>query len=227
MGELGEPGGVAGVSGPVTVRETLPHLAKWGAQLVAGESGLDRAVSWASVTRAQLPAFQDVRRGELAVLSLATVRALQDRGSPISLLTVVDQLDELGASGAVIAGLAPLVALPRPLISVAREARARADQLGLPIIALPQQAPLAEVRAAIVALATERRDRPASPLEPVDAYAVQLRASLRSEALEALLAGAYVGEAQMRLRASHLGYDLNQPHLVLWVEIGPRGARPI
>ena len=227
MGELGEPGGVAGVSGPVTVRETLPHLAKWGAQLVAGESGLDRAVSWASVTRAQLPAFQDVRRGELAVLSLATVRALQDRGSPISLLTVVDQLDELGASGAVIAGLAPLAALPRPLTSVAREARARADQLGLPIIALPQQAPLAEVRAAIVALATERRDRPASPLEPVDAYAVQLRASLRSEALEALLAGAYVGEAQMRLRASHLGYDLNQPHLVLWVEIGPRGARPI
>lgn len=212
------------MSGPVTVRETLPHLVKWGAQLFAGESGLDRSVSWASVMRAQLPAFQDVRRGELAILSLATVQALQDRGAPISLLTVIDQLDALGASGAVIAGLAPLVALPRPMATIARDVRDRADQLALPIITLPQQAPLADVRAAIVALAAERRDLIASPLEPVDAYAAQMRASLRSEALEALLAGAYVGEAQMRMRASHLGYDLNQPHLALWVDIRASGA---
>lgn len=207
------------MSGPVTVRETLPHLTKWGAQLVAGEGGLSRSVSWASVMRAQLPAFQDLRRGELAVLSLATVQALQDRGAPISLLTVLDQLAELGASGAVIAGLIPASALQRPLASLAREARARADHLALPIIALPQQAPLADVRAAIIALTAERRDRQTSPLEPVDAYATQMRASLRSEALEALLAGAYVGEAQMRMRASHLGYDLNQPHVVLWAQL--------
>jgi len=212
------------VSGPVTVRETLPHLVKWGAQLIAGESGLGRSVSWASVMRAQLPAFQDLRRGELAILSLATVQALQNRGAPISLLTVLDQLDELGASGVVIAGLAPLVALPRPLAAIARDLRARADQIALPIIALPQQAPLADVRAAIVSLTAERRDLIASPLQPVDAYAAQMRASLRSEALEALLAGAYVGEAQMRMRASHLGYDLNQPHLVLWVDIRASGA---
>ncbi|HET9109318.1 MAG TPA: helix-turn-helix domain-containing protein [Ktedonobacterales bacterium] len=214
------------MSGPVTVRETLPHLTKWGALLIAGEHGLGRAVSWASVMRAQLPAFQDLRRGELAVLSLATVQALQDRGAPISLLTVLNQLAELGASGAIIAGLTPVSALPRPLASTVRELRARADQIAMPLIALPQQAPLADVRAAIVALAAERRDRPASPLEPVDAYAAQLRSSLRSEALEVLLAGAYVGEAQMRMRASHLGYDLNQPHVVLWVQArgGARGG---
>ncbi len=207
------------MSGPVTVRETLPQLTAWGAQLVAGENGLDRTVSWASLMRAQLPAFQDLRRGELAVLSLASVQALQDRGAPISLLTVLDQLVTLDAAGAIIAGLTPANALPRPLASMARELRARADQLALPIIALPQQAPLADVRAAILALVAERRDRPTSPLEPVDAYAAQMRASLRSEALEALLAGAYVGEAQMRMRASHLGYDLNQPHIVLWVQL--------
>ena len=212
------------MSGPVTVRETLPHLTAWGAQLVAGENGLDRAVSWASLMRAQLPAFQDLRRGELAVLSLASVQALQDRGAPISLLTVLDQLVSLDAAGAIIAGLTPANALPRPLASMARELRARADQLALPIIALPQQAPLADVRAAILALVAERRDRPTSPLEPVDAYAAQMRASLRSEALEALLAGAYVGEAQMRMRASHLGYDLNQPHIVLWVQLHAAAA---
>ena len=212
------------MSGPVTVRETLPHLTAWGAQLVAGENGLDRAVSWASLMRAQLPAFQDLRRGELAVLSLASVQALQDRGAPISLLSVLDQLVTLDAAGAIIAGLTPANALPRPLASMARELRARADQLALPIIALPQQAPLADVRAAILALVAERRDRPTSPLEPVDAYAAQMRASLRSEALEALLAGAYVGEAQMRMRASHLGYDLNQPHIVLWVQLHAAAA---
>jgi sugar diacid utilization regulator len=201
------------------VRETLPRLTRWGAQLVAGENGLGRAVSWASLMRAQLPAFQDLRRGELAVLSLASVQALQDRGAPISLLSVLDQLVALGASGAIIAGLAPASATPRPLASAVRDLRARADQLALPIIALPQQAPLADVREAIVALVAERRDRPTSPLEPMDAYAAQMRASLRSEALEALLAGAYVGEAQMRMRASHLGYDLNQPHVVLWVQL--------
>ena len=207
------------MSGPVTVREALPHLTKWGAQLVAGEGGLSRTVSWASVMRAQLPAFQDLRRGELAVLSLATVQALQDRGAPISLLTVLDQLAEVGASGVVVAGLTPASALPRHLASVAREARARADRISLPLIALPQQAPLADVRAAVIALTAERRERATSPLGPVDAYAAQMRASLRSEALEALLAGAYVGEAQMRMRASHLGYDLNQPHVVLWVQL--------
>lgn len=207
------------MSGPVTVREALPHLTKWGAQLVAGEGGLSRTVSWASVMRAQLPAFQDLRRGELAVLSLATVQALQDRGAPISLLTVLDQLAEVGASGVVVAGLTPASALPRHLASVAREARARADRIALPLIALPQQAPLADVRAAVIALTAERRERATSPLGPVDAYAAQMRASLRSEALEALLAGAYVGEAQMRMRASHLGYDLNQPHVVLWVQL--------
>ncbi len=207
------------MSGPVTVREALPHLTKWGAQLVAGEGGLSRTVSWASVMRAQLPAFQDLRRGELAVLSLATVQALQDRGAPISLLTVLDQLAEVGASGVVVAGLTPASALPRHLASVAREARARADRIALPLIALPQQAPLADVRAAVIALTAERRERATSPLGPVDAYAAQMRASLRSEALEALLAGAYVGEAQMRMRVSHLGYDLNQPHVVLWVQL--------
>lgn len=209
------------MSGPVTVREALPLLTKWGAQLIAGESGLGRSVSWASVMRAQLPAFQDLRRGELAVLSMATVQALRDRGAPISLLTVLDQLVELGAAGAIIAGLAPASTLPRELAAVAREARARADRVGLPLIALPQQAPLADVRAAIITLTADRRERSGSLLEPVDAYAAQMRASLRNEALEVLLAGAYVGEAQMRMRASHLGFDLNQPHVALWVLLHP------
>jgi purine catabolism regulator len=100
-----------------------------------------------------------------------------------------------------------------------RELRVRADALGLSVIALPQHAPLADLRGAITAQIMERRERQGAPFEPVDAYAAQIRASLRGEALGALLAGAYAGEAQMRLRASQLGYDLTQPHTVLWVEL--------
>ena len=76
--------GLTPVSGPVTVRELLPSLTKWGAQLIAGESGLGAAVSWASLMRAQPPAFQDVHRDEVVLLSLATVQALADRGASVS-----------------------------------------------------------------------------------------------------------------------------------------------
>ncbi|HEY7975458.1 MAG TPA: hypothetical protein VID72_08970, partial [Ktedonobacterales bacterium] len=85
------------MSGPVTVRELLPGIAKWGAQVIAGERGLDATVGWASVVRAQLPAFQDVHRDEVVLLSLLTVRTLQDRGAPVSLPSVIEQLAEIGA----------------------------------------------------------------------------------------------------------------------------------
>ncbi len=224
--------GLTPVSGPVTVRELLLGLTKWGAQVIAGESGLGAAVSWASVMRAQPPAFQDVHRDEVVLLSLATVQTLADRGAPVSLPTVIEQLADLGASGAFIAGLTPASALPPAQAAALRGLRARADTLGLPVIALPQHAPLADLRGAITAQIMERRERQGSPLEPVDAYAAQIRASLRGEALDALLAGAYAGEAQMRLRASQLGYDLTQPHAVFWVELsapsktGRREATP-
>lgn len=207
------------MSGPVTVRELLPNISKWGAQVIAGERGLDATVSWASVIRAQLPAFQDVHRDEVVLLSLVTVQALQDRGAPASLPAVVEQLDEIGASGAIIAGLAPASALSPAHAIALRDARDRANTLDLPMVALPLHAPLAEIRAVINAQIMERRERQGSPLEPVDAYAAQIRAGLRSEALGALLAGAYAGEAQMRLRASQLGYDLTQPHAVLWIDL--------
>lgn len=211
--------GLTPVSGPVTVRELLPSLTKWGAQLIAGESGLGAAVSWASLMRAQPPAFQDVHRDEVVLLSLATVQALADRGASVSLPSVIAQLADIGASGVFIAGLTPASALPPDQAVALRELRARADALGLPVIALPRHAPLADLRGAITSQIMERRERQGAPFEPVDAYAAQIRASLRGEALGALLAGAYAGEAQMRLRASQLGYDLTQPHAVLWVEL--------
>ncbi len=211
--------GLIAVSASVTVRELLPGMTKWGAQLIAGESGVGAAVSWASLMRAQPPAFQDVHRNEVVLLSLATVQTLANRGATVSLPSIIEQLVELGASGVFIAGLTPASALPPDQGPAVRDLRARADALGLPVIALPLHAPLADLHGAIIAQIMERRERQGAPFEPVDAYAAQIRASLRSEALGALLAGAYAGEAQMRLRARQLGYDLTQPHAVLWIEL--------
>jgi PucR family transcriptional regulator, purine catabolism regulatory protein len=215
------------VSGPVTVRELLAGMSRWGAQVIAGEAGLGAPVSWASVMRAQLPAFQDVHRGEVVLLSLATVQALADRGAPVSLPAVIEQLADLGATGALIAGISPASALPPAQAAATRELRTSADALGLPVIALPQHAPLADLRGFITDQIMERQERQGFPLEPVDAYAAQIRASLRGEALDALLAGAYAGEAQMRLRARQLGYDLTQPHAVVWIELSapPKAGR--
>lgn len=207
------------MSGPVTVRELPPGLTVWGASLIAGEGGKDRPVSWASLMRAQPPAFQDVRRDDAVLLSLATVQTLADRGAPVTLPSVIEQLAAIGASCALIAGLSPLSALPSDQAGAVNDLRARADALALPVIALPRHAALAELRDHITKLITERRERQGAPLEPVNAYAAQIRASLRGEALATLLAGAYAGEAQMRLRASQLGYDLTQPHAVLWIEL--------
>ncbi len=201
------------------MRELLPVLAKWGAQLIAGESGVGALVSWASLMRAQPPAFQGVRRGEIVLLSLATVQTLADRGASVSLPSIIEQLADLGVSGVMIAGITPASALSPNQAAALRDLRARADALGIPVIALPQHAPLADLRGAITAQIVERREQQGAPFEPVDAYAAQIRASLRGEALDALLAGAYASEAQMRLRARQLGYDLALPHAVLWIEL--------
>jgi len=74
---------VAGVhasgTGTVTARELLALLRHWHVQLIAGESGLARPVTWASTMRARLPAFEGIQDGELALLSLSTLHTL--RGS--------------------------------------------------------------------------------------------------------------------------------------------------
>jgi purine catabolism regulator len=48
----------------------------------------------------------------------------------------------------------------------------------------------------------------------------QFRASLRSEALAALLSGAYTSETLMRERAEQLGFDLSQPYVAAHVNLG-------
>lgn len=206
-----------GIRGSVTVRDVQPLLNRWHAQVIAGTSGLGRAVTWANTMRPRLPAFDGLQPGDLTVLSLGILRTFNAQVTPLTLPAIVDQLADIGVSAIAVVGLArtpdeaPLAEDMAQLVAL-DETRRRADQRSLPLVALPSSAPPAEVERAVIAYVVDQRERQTASLDT-------LRATLRSEALDALLAGAYAGEAQMRARAAQLGYDLTQPHVVLWVEL--------
>ncbi len=204
------------MSGPVTVRDVLDVLLPRHARLLAGESGLSRGVTWASTMRPRLPAFEGFQGGEVALLSLAILRALRGQLVSFTLPEVIDQLADIGVSAIVVAGLDESAA-PAERLDLAR---VQANRHRLPLLSLPPTVSLPAVEREIIAHVVAQRERPTSATLPPDLYAQRLRASLRAEALDALLTGTYAGEAQMRSRAAQLGFDLLQPHAVLWVDIG-------
>src|SRR5947209_148325 len=108
-----------------SVRHILSLLAPHGAQLVAGTEGLDRRVTWATRMRARLPAFESVRGGELALLSLSRLRRLDE--------TLPHLLDSLFKAG--VAGVA--VAAPS-LEALDQEALHLANSLRFPLLLLPE-----------------------------------------------------------------------------------------
>lgn len=209
------------MGGAVRVEDVLGVLGRWQPQLLAGERGLARSVNWAGAMRARLPAFEGFSGGEVAFCSLATLRALRAQVYELSLPAVVDQLAESGVSAIIVMGLVGLAegrSLSEDESDALEAAKARADALDLPLIGLPMVSPNEVVGEVIAYLVAHRQQAAAlDPGEP--AYASSLRASLRAEALDSLLAGAYAGEAAMRLRASQLGYDLSRPHIVLWIDL--------
>lgn len=209
-------------NGSVTVGELLPVLRQWQVRLLAGERGLSRSVSWASSMRARLPAFESFQGGELALLSLATLRALRSQLVAFSLPAMVEQLADMGASAIVVAGLDGALS-PQDSASL-EEAKSRAQARDIPLLALPVGTSLDKIENAVIAYLRARRERQLAPRSPADPLAAQLRASLRGEALDALLSGTYAGEPQMRSRAAQLGHDLAHPYIALWVELDASAA---
>jgi sugar diacid utilization regulator len=209
-------------AGSLNVQVIMRLLDPWQARLLAGEQGLTRAVTWASVMRARLPAFEGFSGGELALLSLATLRSLQLQLDTLTLPQVVDQLAETGVSAIAVAGLAES-SLRAEDEEAKRAACARADAQHIPLIAVPANSPLHEIESAVLAEVRGWRERQ-EDVATGAAYVAQFRASLRSEALAALLSGAYTSEALMRERAAQLGYDLSQSFIAAHVNVGDEAA---
>ncbi len=120
-----------------SVRNILSLLASRDAQLVAGGGGLERRVTWACRMRARLPAFESVQGGELALLTLAQLRRLDE--------TLPHLLKSLHKAGvAVVAVAAPSAD------ALGGEARDFADQMHLPLILLPSSALLEEIEREVI-----------------------------------------------------------------------------
>ena len=183
-------------NGPVTVRETLALLRRWRAQLVAGEGGLERPVTWASVMRARTPAFEGFQGGELALLALATLHSLQAQLVTSTLPGVVNEVIRMGASAIAVAGLDDTPPLGPDDAREREEARQHAERMGVPLIALPAGVSLPAIEREVITHVVAQRGSPRSPADTLAAVA-GWRASLRDEALDALLTGTYAGEASM------------------------------
>ncbi|GCE24793.1 CdaR family transcriptional regulator [Dictyobacter alpinus] len=120
-----------------SVRNILTLLASRDAQLVAGGGGLERRVTWACRMRSRLPAFESVQGGELALLTLAQLRRLDE--------TLPHLLKSLYQAGvAVVAVAAPSEE------ALSAEAREFADQMHLPLILLPLNALLEEIEREVI-----------------------------------------------------------------------------
>lgn len=120
-----------------SVRNIMTLLVSREAHLAAGGEGLDRRVTWAMRMRARLPAFESVRGGELALLGLAQLRRLDE--------TLPQLLKSLYRER--VAAVA--VAAPS-LEALGMEAIASADQLHLPLLLLPANAPLEEIERDVI-----------------------------------------------------------------------------
>ncbi len=120
-----------------SVRNILTLLVARDAHLAAGGEGLDRRVTWAMRMRARLPAFESVRGGELALLGLSQLRRL-DETLPRLLKSLYKER------------VAAVAVAASSLDALGTEALAHADQLHLPLILLPQTAPLEEIERDVI-----------------------------------------------------------------------------
>jgi purine catabolism regulator len=126
----------------VTVRDLLRLALPPGTSVAAGASGLGRQVTWVATLRATLPAFAELRGGELALLSVEAARALDSR------LTLATLVRRLGQAPVPVAGVVALGAIGPDDIAAAEEVR-------LPLLQLPEQGDLREVEREIARLVTD------------------------------------------------------------------------
>ena len=107
---------------PITVNDVLRLALPPGTAVVAGASGLQRQVTWVVTPRATLPAFSNLRGGEIALVSLAALEALDDR---LTLASLIERLAAVPISAIAVIG------------DVSEVARVAADSARMPLLSMP------------------------------------------------------------------------------------------
>jgi PucR family transcriptional regulator, purine catabolism regulatory protein len=126
----------------VTVRDVLRLALPSGTKIAAGGAGQGRQVSWVATLRATLPAFAELRGGELALLSLEAALALDPR---LTLRVLVRRLSQAPVP---VAGIVVLGEVVAEDVAAAEEAR-------LPLLQLPSGADLKEVEREVTRLISD------------------------------------------------------------------------
>lgn len=115
---------------PVTARNVLRLALPPGTTVVAGASGLNNQVTWVASQRATPPVFANLRGGELALVSVAGVQAMDEQ---INLATLIARLSQV-----------PIAAIGA-LGQIDDDALAAADMAHIPLLHLPENTSLREV----------------------------------------------------------------------------------
>jgi len=111
------------------VRDLLRLALPVGTTVVAGAAGLARVVRWVHVLNTRPPAFPDLQGGDMALLALDAMHLLSDK---LTLVGLVRDLAEMEVSAIGVLG------------EIGQPARAAADELGVPLLHLPDTASLPE-----------------------------------------------------------------------------------
>src|SRR4051794_1882424 len=111
----------------ITVQDVIHFALPQGTQVVAGESGLDREVTWVTRLRPSPPAFGHISGGELVLVPAKVLELLDER---LTLEAAVRQLSGFGVAA---------IAYPGRVTTGARNA---ADETAVPFLHLPTDAEL-------------------------------------------------------------------------------------
>ena len=128
----------------ITVADVIKLALPKGTTVAAGVVGLGREVTWATRLRPTPPAFGHLSGGELVLLPAQVLEQLDER---LTLEDAVRQLAGFGVAAVALVGTA------------AKAAQAAADQAGLPLLLLPEDADLGPLeREAARQITTQRRE---------------------------------------------------------------------
>jgi len=124
----------------VTVRDILRLALPIGTSVIAGSAGLSHQVTWVAMLRTTLPAFAELRGGELALLSVEAALALDSR---LTLANLVRRLSTAPVAAIAVTG------------AVEAEDAGAAEDARLPLLKLPNGSDLREVEREVARLVSD------------------------------------------------------------------------